>query len=889
MKKLYRFVVFKDKKAYFGVMMLKRIYIFFLMLCSLTGTAVADEPVVLSNYTFKRFTTHDGLSQMQTETIWQDSKGYIYIGTLSGFVRYDGKFLQPFLKGKRINIVGFAETSKGVSAFGFRRKWEISGEDLRMKPLTDWGGMYNNFNSPNLPNGMVLIEDSEERNRRLGRLTDKGLEIVFSHPVLDKMTPDRKLFVDDGDIYIPTEEGLYLHRKNKLTKLSGKHDVFTLIRNQSKLYAMAADGIYSVEDNKLTNVVSFEFSDPDYGLSVCQDKNGRLFIADSHSLYVFDGKTVSLLSGGFNMIKHLFCDVWGRLWMATYQGAYLFYNINFETHRLADTNDIVRAICLDKEKRLVMGTLNGKVMVNDSIVSDIDGNYYSPNAALVAGKVYMPGNGDIICIDGGKTEWMGLPHDKYVFVAPHGEKMLIGTRQAILDYDPSDGKIDTLTTEIVRPWCAAIDAERHVWVGATYGLFMIDNALDPLTRQHKIIRKDYKDDFLTVSTMTTTPKGDIFAASCDSLFLVSNGEIACLCERIPQIKDHEIRSLHFSPKGFLVIAAVDGLLVAKLDEDYNVEFTRWFDHTNGFTSLEPLNAQMCEEPDGTIWLPGIDEVTSFVPATLMAMGEDDTVIEPPTPWWRKWWVLSFFILALLLMGWWVLSVYEKRQVRRTLFKLQREKRQKELLIQAIRLKSFPHFHANVMAGIEYMMMNNIKEAGKYMKIYSDFTNQTLSDIDSTSRSIAEEVDYTLLYLQLEKIRYAERLNYDIYVADNVNMQTQIPTMLIYTYVQNAIKHGIGNKPEGGILNINVTRQSNRVIVSVTDNGVGREEAKKLNRNSTRMGLRILLEQIELYNQTNREHIIQTISDLHDAEGNDTGTTFEMSIPIDYNYSIEKQK
>ena len=873
---------------YFCVM-IKRIYILSLLVCCFCSKLMADEPAILSNYSFRRFTTHDGLSQMQTETIWQDSKGYIYIGILSGFVRYDGKTIQPFLKGKRINIVGFAENSDGVTAFGFRRKWHISGDKLKQEKLTDWGGLFNNFNSPSLPNGMVMIEDSEECNRQICRFTDNGFETVFKHPVLDKMMPDRKLFIDDDDVYIPTEEGLYVHRKNKMKTISKKPDVFTLIRVNSMLYALAADGIYSVVGNQLTPVVSFLFSDPDYGLFACHDKNGRIFIADSHSLYLFDGKTIHLIAKGFNMIKSLFCDKWGRLWMATYQGAYLFYNTYFETHRLADTNDIVRAICIDKEGRRVMGTLNGKVIINDTIISDVDGNYYLPNAALVNGRIYMPGNGDIMCVDGYKTEWMGLPYDKYQFVASHGDKMLIGTRQAVLEYNPSDGHIDTLTTDITRPWCAATDSKGHVWIGSTYGLFMIDDETDPHTKTHKVVRKDYKSDFLTVSTMTSTTKGDLFVASCDSVFLVRDGKIEIFNEHIPQIQNHEIRAIHFSPKGYLIIAAIDGLLIAELDKNYNVKRTRWFDHNNGFTSMEPLNALICEEKDGKIWLAGIEEMTSFVPSQLFDMDETDTIITPPTPWWRKWWAIALFTIACILLTWWVLHIYEKRRILRTLLKLEREKRQKELLIQAIRLKSFPHFHANVMAGIEYMMMNNTKEAGKYMKIYSDFTNQTLSDIDSTSRSIAEEVDYTRLYLQLEKIRYAERLNYDIYVADNVNMQTQIPTMLIYTYVQNAIKHGIGNKPEGGNININVTRQSNRIIVSVTDNGVGREASKKLNRNSTKMGLRILLEQIQLYNQMNREHIIQTITDLHDAEGKATGTTFEMSIPIDYNYSIEKQK
>lgn len=868
--------------------MSKRIYIFSLIFCLFLGIQ-ADEPVMQSNYSYRRFTTHDGLPQMQTETIWQDSKGYIYIGTLSGFVRYDGNTLQPFLKGKRINIVGFAENSEGVTAFGFRRKWMISGDKLQMTPMTDWGGLFNNFNSPSLPDGMLLLEDDQECNRQVCQFEVREMKKVFSHPMLDKMTPDRKLYFDDKYIYIPTEEGLFLHHEGKLTKLTDKNDVFTLFRHQSHLYVFASDGIYTVSQGKLSLHTSYEFSDPDYGLLVCQAPNGRIFIADSHSLYLFDGQSVRLLSGGFNMIKDIFTDRWGRLWMATYQGAYLFYNTNFEIHRLSDANDIVRSLCVDSEGRVVMGTLNGKVIADGKVISDINGNYYSPNAALLSGKVYMPGNGDIMCVHGDTAEWLGLPNDRYQFVARDSDKLVIGTRQALLSFDPQTRQVDTLSTDISHSWCATTDGEGRLWVGSSFGLFYIDQAIDSSTERHESHIMPFGKERLTVTTMTKTPSGDIFIASCDSVFLVRNGNIEHFTEHIPMIQSHEIRSLHYSPHGYLIIAAIDGLLIAKTDEDYNILQTRWFDHKNGFTSFEPLNALMCEESDGRMWLAGIDEVTSFVPEKLFTQNEDDTVIIPPTPWWRTWWFITLCAAVLLLLIWRVLHHYEKRRIRRTLMKLEREKRQKDLLIQAIRLKSFPHFHANVMAGIEYMMMNNMQDAGKYIKIYSDFTNLTLADIDHTSRSIAEEVDYTVLYLQLEKLRYAERLNYDIYVADNVNMQTQVPTMLIYTYVQNAVKHGIGNKPEGGCINVNITRQSNRVIVSVTDDGVGREAASKLNRNSTKMGLRILLEQIELYNQANHEHIIQTVTDLHDADGHATGTTFEMSIPIDYNYSIENRK
>lgn len=866
--------------------MTKRIHILSMMLC-LHICCMADNLVILSDFSYHHYTTHDGLPQMQTETIWQDSKGYIYIGTLSGFVRYDGKTLEPFLKGKRINIVGFAETEEGVTAFGFRRKWLLNGNRITMSTMSEDGMLYNNFNSPNLPPDMVLIEDAEEQNRRVCRFTEQGMKELFSNTVLDKMMPDRKMCIDNDSYYIPTEEGLYVCKQSSLSKISEKKDIFSLIRHQSKLYAFAADGVYIVNNDSLEMSVPFEFSDPAYGLSVCTDHNNHIFISDSHTLYLFNGQSVRRLSGGFNMIKDIFTDKWGRLWMATYQGAYLFYNTNFEVHRLADTNDIVRSICQDKDGHLVMGTLNGKVIVDGKIMSDIPGNYYSPNAVELAGKVYMPGNGDIMCVEGGQCKWLGLPTDKYQFVANFENKLLIGTRRALLTFAPQNSRIDTLTTEIPHSWCASTDGKGNLWVGSTYGLYEISK--DSKSETYKASLHTYNDEMLTVTTMTRTPQGDLFVASCDSVFLVRNGQVENFSGQIPVIQSHEVRSLHFSPKGYLVVAAIDGLLIANTDNDYNVTQARWFDQTNGYTSLESLNAQMCEERDRRIWLAGIEEVTSFWPATLLSQQEDETIIIPPTPWWRQWWTIALYAAAFLFLGWWILHQYETRRIRRTLFRLQREIRQKELQIQAIRLKSFPHFHANVMAGIEYMMMNKSEETGKYMKIYSDFTNQTLSDIDNTSRSIAEEVEYTRLYLLLEQLRYGERLNYDIYVADNVNMQTQIPNMLIYTYTQNAVKHGISNKQEGGMIYVNVTRQSNRIIVSVSDNGVGREASRKQSRHSTKMGLRILLEQIELYNQANTEHIFQTVTDLHDAEGNATGTTFEMSIPIDYKYIIDPRK
>ena len=150
----------------------KRLFIFVALLCAFSLCCHADDELLTHNLSYRRFTTLDGLPQMQTETVWQDSRGYIYIGTLSGFVRYDGVSLTPFLRGQRENIVGFQEVAGQVHALGFVRQWGISGDEVTKAPVDPEGNfLLNNFNSADLPAGYVLLEDRQEQNRRLCLLT----------------------------------------------------------------------------------------------------------------------------------------------------------------------------------------------------------------------------------------------------------------------------------------------------------------------------------------------------------------------------------------------------------------------------------------------------------------------------------------------------------------------------------------------------------------------------------------------------------------------------------------------------------------------------------------------------------------------------------------------
>lgn len=857
----------------------------------LTWMGAAAQPAVESQLSYRRFTTQDGLPQMQAEMVWQDARGYIYIGTLSGFVRYDGREFTPFLKGQRKNVVGFVETDEGVSALGFRNYWPINGsktQTRQLDPEHHW--LLNNFNATDLPGRYIILEDDDEQNRRLCTMTPSGPKGLLKSALFDRMTPDRKLFLETRasasrtpEIYIPTSEGLYIIADHRARRLTTKGDIFSLVRSGDDLLVLAADGIYRLRDNRLEPVLSYCFEAPDYGLTARQGRDGTLYMADSHSLYAYDGHSISRVATGFNMIKGLFVDRWGRLWLPTYQGVYLFFNAEFTTHQLTDENDIVRAIGTN-HGHMVMGTLNGKLIVDGQTISDTEGNFYAPSAVTIGDTVYMADRNGVVAVSrcevrGSRYEVrrVALPDDNYRFVAKAGGRLIAGSRRQLTVYDPQSGRSDTLTTAIPQAWCAADDAEGRIWVGSSRGLFCVEKG---------VVKRDYPDRPI-VTAMERDTHGNVLFASVDSLLLIRHGQIEDLTCRLPQLKSHEIRSLHVSPQGFLVVGTIDGLLVARLevkDTKYEIQGTRWFDHTNGFTMLEPLMATMAETDDGTVWMAGIESMTSLNPERLLAFDPDVTIVRGDRPWWMKWWI---WLIAALVVGavFWALAYqYEKRRSRLQMLKLQREKKQKDLQISAIRLKTIPHFHSNVLASIEYMLNNDMhNEASKYLKLYSKFTNQTLSDIDRPARTVDEETDYARAYLELEQMRLGERMTYSIQVADNVDRQALIPTMLLHTYCQNAVKHGIANKPGGGHIDVTIAHDGGSMVIRVKDNGVGRAKAATLNRTSSKQGLRILMEQIELYNQTNRHPIVQTVNDLYDDKGEPAGTCFELHIPDDYQF------
>lgn len=675
---------------------------------------------VESHLAYRRYTTQDGLPQLQTERLWQDSRGYIYIGTLSGFVRFDGRSFTPFLKGRRENIVAFAETEGQVSGIGFRRQWIVNDDDVTMRQIDPHGHwQLNNLNALALPDGYVLLEDEQEQHRRLCRVTPQGFVPVMVSSLLDAMTPDRKLYRDSLCTFFPTGNGLYRVEQgnHRAVRLTTKGDIYSLLRTDTAMLAFASDGIYRVLEERgarsVERLIGADWSAAAFGLTVRKLQSGGIIITDEHSVYLYDGTSIHELVTGINLIRDVLVDRWDRLWVATYQGAYCFFNRSFTNYRLTDENDIVRAIAADEMGRLFYGSLNGKLMMRGpqadaTVLSDDESQYYGSAAVTIGQRVFMTCHNDVACIENGGTgatptvSYLGLPQDRYRFLTKHDGKLILVSQKGVVSaYDPDTKHIDTLTTEIPYPWCVAFDSKGTLWAGGTLGVYS-------LHKKGEVSQVEFPQRLL-VTTMEADSRGTVFFASADSLFMIKDGEIKALNDQLPELTGHEVRTLHVSPRGYLVVAVVDGLFVCRIGEDYQLRDVRFFDHRNGFTILEPQMATMAEMPDGTVWLAGVEEMTSFNPADLLAYSEEDTYIQPLPRWWQHWWVWLLGLVVFALAVWGGTRGYEKRRNRKKMIRLQREKLERERRIESIRKKAIEAENTELAKDIVKMTEKSLDE------------------------------------------------------------------------------------------------------------------------------------------------------------------------------------
>ncbi|MGA0557027.1 histidine kinase [Larkinella sp. VNQ87] len=205
---------------------------------------------------------------------------------------------------------------------------------------------------------------------------------------------------------------------------------------------------------------------------------------------------------------------------------------------------------------------------------------------------------------------------------------------------------------------------------------------------------------------------------------------------------------------------------------------------------------------------------------------------------------------------------------------------------ALRAQMNPHFIFNCLNSIKlYTLENEAEKASEYLTKFSRLIRLVLENSRSELVTLHNELDALHLYIDLEAMRFKEKLRYQIMVSPGIDTQfVRIPPLLLQPYVENAIWHGLMHKPEGGTITIEVEQpQENCLHIEITDDGIGRQRAAELKSKSAgkhkSFGMQVTADRIRMINQLYNMQTQTRIEDLVDSFGEACGTRVTLEIPV----------
>ncbi|PBQ32036.1 hypothetical protein CNR22_09730 [Sphingobacteriaceae bacterium] len=845
---------------------------------------------------FEYFTEESGIINNNVRSVCVDEKGWVWFGTKGGICYYDGKgfktldttILQPrnvsHIFTDKHKKIWFSTFGEGVYSFdgkSFKNYNETHGliNDWIRSAIEDsdgniWfaskfglsrydGKTFMNFTeSEGLPvdNTNIVFED-KEKNIWIGS-DGKGLCKFLGETFTYLTTKDSLSSNFVLSIVEDKDENLWFSTFGKgITKKEKGHTkVYTtnqglnnntiwasLKDRENNLWFCTSDGISKFDGKKFKNYSLDDGLGAKIVYSICQDYKGNLWLGTSKGVSVFDGQHFkNYISGEDNIGKEVTSiveDKNKRLWFATRNGLFKFENGVFSKYTTADglCNIHLLSLVVDNDNNLWIGSRAG--------INYYDGKTFSK---ILIGDIFNSNNVCFLALDKKEMLWIGT--NSGVFLLDSRE--YIRTKKIkFRHYTIFDG----LPGMECNQNAAFKDHLGNIWMGTTEGLIKYDpnikdfhsSDFEPITHISGI-RLFLKD---TNWTNVTT--------EIDSLTL------------LPKNLKVKYQTTHFT---FDYIGI-------KLSNPSSVRYKYMLEgFDDNWSAVTEANfATYSNLPSGKYTFKVIagDLVGNWnkIPTAFS--------FEILPPFWTTWWfillcVLSFLFLLWLLYKWRVNEIRKKHQTQ------QLEYKSKLMLLEHQSLNSSMnrHFIFNALNSIQYYMNKEDKlSAHKYLSRFAKLIRMNLDSSMSNLVSVSEEIERLDLYLQIELMRFEDKFEYDIHIADDVDIESiEIPPMLLQPYVENCILHGILPSGKSGRIDIRVEQNTtdDGIVFSIEDNGIGIEESKArklLTKNPhVSRGTSITAQRIQLLGAMNNVNItINGPFELKNVKNEVLGTRVELII------------
>ena len=493
----------------------KKINIILILVCIFSCLKISTSYAnIRESFNFKNITIEDGLSQSTVETIYQDSKGYIWIGTNDGLDRYNGYEFKHYKHDKYDKnsiannyIVDIIEDKNGyiwVSTIGGLSRINPDKDEIK--------NYYSKEDSGNLSNSNLWQILCTKDNRLIASTID-GLNVYDKNK--DKFTrilykegelPSQYIYSLEedinGHIWVGTDNGLVeLDKDLNIVKsyqdAIGDSDVYNVYDDsKGNIWVCTLDnGLFKInlDDKSVENYKNnnSKISIPSNNVrDIISDSEGKLWIATDKGLCTFDYEREEFITYNKKSYQsnsliddEIFCllkDSSGLIWIGTYSGISRFNpNSNFTHFKLDPYEDnsisgnVIHGIYEDDDKTLWIGT-------NESGVNVINGesikHLNKENGNLVS---------DLIEDITGFKNYIFIGTNEGLSVLVKNDKT--AKNYTITNYTTKDG----LPSNKIRS--LFIDSKGYLWIGTNKGLAILD------TNNNKIIDITYILDEIGVS------------------------------------------------------------------------------------------------------------------------------------------------------------------------------------------------------------------------------------------------------------------------------------------------------------------------------------------------------------------------------------------------------
>ena len=231
------------------------------------------------------------------------------------------------------------------------------------------------------------------------------------------------------------------------------------------------------------------------------------------------------------------------------------------------------------------------------------------------------------------------------------------------------------------------------------------------------------------------------------------------------------------------------------------DFSTWFKHFGAYAFMSFVSGA---------WFACLDKV--LTPLSVKQSFLTDSLDTVKMQWFNDLILYS----SVLLVGY--MLDYKERLARQETEAMRLSEQLSKAQLNALRQQIEPHFLFNTLNAIVGLVREGRNDAAvSTIVVLSELMLRVLKDSDRQEVSLGEELEFLQKYLHIQKVRFAERLQLQIIVPEELFVAS-VPTFVLQPIVENAIKHGISKRAQGGLILVTAARSNGFLILNVYNDG-----------------------------------------------------------------------